>query len=363
MKVKASANRPARTLSDLATTTGVSVATVSNAFNRPDQLSAKLRERILAAAKEAGYAGPDPTARALSRGERGAFGLVLTEQLSYAFSDPAAVLILEGLARACEEAETGLLLVPLAAKDGSAARTINAAAVDGLALYSLPDDDPAVAAVLARSVTAVMIDQPFIPGVPFVSHDHRAAGRIALTHLLDLGHRDIGVLGYRLTPERNRGPLLREQQLRAGYQSTRARLKGYADALRAFGLDSQSLTFFESSSNEPLGGAASASEMLGADPSLTAILTDSDRLALGVLQAAATLGLRVPEDLSIIGMDDIPAAAFATTPLTTVRQPLVEKGVTAGRILLGQRSGRRKIVFPVELVVRATTAGPGSRRR
>jgi DNA-binding LacI/PurR family transcriptional regulator len=350
-------------LNGLAKMLGVSVATVSNAFNRPDQLSVKLRERILAAAKEAGYPGPDPTARALSRGERNAFGLVLTEQLSYAFSDPAAVLILEGLARACEEAETGLLLVPLPAEDKSAARTINAAAIDGLALYSLPDDDPAVEAALARNITVVLIDQPFIPDVPFVAHDHRDAARRALTHLLELGHQSVGVLGYRLTPERHRGELPREKQLKAGYQSTRARIKGYEEALRTFGLGWENVTFFESASNDPAGGSITAKEMFERDRSLTAILTDSDQLAIGVLQAAVKAGLQVPHDLSVIGMDDIRAASVMTPPLTTIRQPLVEKGQTAGRILLGQHSGKRRIVFPVELIVRGSTAAPPRQRR
>ena len=360
MEVKRESSSPSpRTANELAKALGVSSATVSNAFNRPDQLSAGLRERILAAAREAGYVGPDPTARALSRGKRGMVGLVFTEQLSYAFSDPAAVLILEGLARACEQAETGLLLVPVTTGgDGSSVRAVNGASVDGLALYSLPDDDPAVGAALARSFATVVIDQPLVDGVPYVGHDHRGAARLALGHLLELGHRRVAVLAYRLTPERHKGPLTREQQLTAGYHHTRARLKGYGDALRASGLGWDALTFFESESNDPTGGAATVRELLDSDLRPTATLTDSDQLAIGALRAAADAGLEVPRDLSIVGMDDIPAASMVTPALTTIRQPLVEKGQTAGRILLGERSGRRKIVFPVELVERRSTAAP-----
>jgi DNA-binding LacI/PurR family transcriptional regulator len=365
VKVKETASGPPpRTLDDLAKLLGVSRATVSNAFNRPDQLSAKLRERILATAKEAGYAGPDPTARALSRGERGAVGLVFTEQLSYAFSDPAAVHILEGIARACEQAETGLLLVPVSSDgDGSAIRAINAAAVDALALYSLPDDDPAVEAALGRGIPTVMIDQPLLPGVPYVGHDDRSAARLALGHLLEIGHRRIGVLGYRLTPQRHRGELDRRQQLAAGYRHTRTRLKGYEDALRTFDSSWDSLCFFESESNDPAGGAATTLELLRLDDPPTAILTDSDQLAIGALQAATESGLQVPSDLSVIGMDDVPAAAVVTPSLTTIRQPLVLKGEAAGRILLGERSGKRKTVFPVDLVARESTAPPPRQRR
>lgn len=366
MNVKPVSSEAPRTLNELARLLGVSRATVSNAFNRPDQLSSELRERILAAAKDAGYVGPDPTARALSRGTRGAVGLIFTEQLSYAFSDPAAVQILEGIARACEERETGLLLVPIStgSGDGSTARAINAAAVDAFALYSLSDDDPAVGAALARNVPTVMIDQPILDGVPYVGHDHRSAARLALAHLFELGHRHVGVLAYRLTPARHHGEVTRQQQLDAGYLHTRARLQGYGDALRTFGLPWESVTFFESASNDPAGGASSTRQMLQAGSHPTAILTDSDQLAVGALQAAAEAGLRVPDDLSVIGMDDIPAAGMVTPALTTIRQPMVEKGLTAGRILLGKASRKRKFVLPVELVVRGSTAPPrGAKRR
>jgi DNA-binding LacI/PurR family transcriptional regulator len=356
--------QPKRTLDELARALGVSRATVSNAFNRPDQLSAKLREHILQAARESGYAGPDPTARALSRGERGVVGLVFTEQLSYAFSDPAAVLILEGIARTCENAETGLLLVPISAgADGSGARAINGAAVDALAIYSLPDDHPIVEAALARGIRTVMIDQPLLSGLPYVGHDDRSAARLALTHLLELGHRRIGILGYRLTPQRHRGELARAQQLAGGYRHTRTRLEGYEDALRGSDLSWDDLCFFESESNDPAGGARSALEMLRLEDAPTAILTDSDQLAIGVLRAAVETGLRVPNELSVIGMDDVPAAAVVTPALTTIRQPLVEKGEAAGRIMLGQGSSRRKTVFPVELVVRESTGAPPVRKR
>jgi DNA-binding LacI/PurR family transcriptional regulator len=348
-------NRP-RTLAELAATLGVSPATVSNAFNRPDQLSKKLRQRILAAAAEAGYGGPDPTARALSRGQRGAIGLVFTEQLAYAFSDPAAVLFLEGLARACEDAATGLLLIPVRAGEGDDGHNVQRAAVDGLALYSLPDGDPSVAAALARGVPTVTIDQPQIPGAAFIGVDDRAAGRTALAHLLELGHRRVTVIAYRLTPERRSGEISRTSQLTASYRTTRAKLRGYGDALEQFGLGWETLTFYESDSNDPAGGARAAGSILAADGRPTAILTDSDQLALGVLQAASDAGLRVPADLSVIGGDDIPAASIVTPGLTTIREPLVAKGEEAGRMLLGGKQARR--IFPFELIVRGSTASP-----
>jgi DNA-binding LacI/PurR family transcriptional regulator len=351
-------SRP-RTLAALATTLGVSPATVSNAFNRPDQLSAKLREKILAAAAAAGYGGPDPTARALSRGTRGAIGLVFTERLAYAFSDPAAVLFLEGLARACEDAATGLLLIPVRAGNGGDHHNVQRAAVDGLALYSLPDGDPTLAAAFARDVPIVTIDQPQITGTPFIGVDDRAGGTAALAHLLELGHRRITVIAYRLTPTRRSGAISRTKQLHASYRTTRARLRGYHDALTQFGLGWETLAFYESDSNDPDGGARAAHQILTGDQCPTAIITDSDQLALGVLKAAANLRLRVPRDLSVVGSDDIPTAAMVTPALTTIRSPLIEKGEEAGKALLDVDSARQiRTIFPFRLIERASTTTP-----
>lgn len=357
MSVKRSRDA-SHTLEALARVVGVSRATASNAFNRPDQLSAELRERILRTAREIGYSGPDPTARALSRGRRGTVGLVFTEHLSYAFSDPAAVRLLEGIAQACEEAETGLVLLPIAAGgEGSTERAINAAAVDALALYSLPDHDPAIQAARVRGISLVTIDQPQIVGIPYVGIDFRLAAKLALSHLLSLGHRKVAILGYRLTPERHHGAITQTQQRKASYHSTRVRLKGYHDALAAFGLGWDTLRFIESESNDQAGGLQSSMELLGEGDRPSAILTDSDQLAAGALGAAAALGLAVPQRLSVIGMDDVASASLGHPALTTIRQPLVEKGRAVGEILLGHRSGRSRVLLPVELIVREST-GP-----
>ena len=107
----------------------------------------------------------------------------------------------------------------------------------------------------------------------------------------------------------------------------------------------------------------SAAALLRIDDRPTAIVTDSDQLAFGVFQAAAAAGLRVPVDLSVIGMDDTPTAALVTPHLTTIRQPLLEKGRTVGEIVLGRRSPKRRIVLPVELVVRGSAAPPAPSRR
>ena len=156
------APRRRATLASLAAELKVSRTTISNAYNRPDQLSPDLRERVLATAKRLGYAGPDPVARSLRTRKAGAVGLVITEPLNYSFSDPAALDFVAGLAESCEEAGQGLLLVAVgpnrSVSDGSAA--VLAAGVDGFVVYSASDDDPYLPVVEQRHLPIVVVDQP-----------------------------------------------------------------------------------------------------------------------------------------------------------------------------------------------------------
>src|SRR6476661_830257 len=168
------------TLASLAAELKVSRTTISNAYNRPDQLSADLRERVLATAKRLGYPGPDPVARSLRTRKAGAVGLMITEPLNYSFSDPAALDFVAGLAESCEEAGQGLLLVAIGPNrsvgDGSAA--VLAAGVDGFVVYSASDDDPYLPVVQQRHLPVVVVDQPKdVPGTSRVCIDDRGSMR------------------------------------------------------------------------------------------------------------------------------------------------------------------------------------------
>src|SRR3954447_17531204 len=139
---------PRPTLATVAKALNVSRMTVSNAFNRPDQLSPELRAKVLAKAQELGYSGPDPVARTLSRGKTGSIGVVLDAPLTLAFSDPAAVQMLNGVATVCEERELGMALVPrILGKD---AELVRSALVDGFVVYCMGDDDPRLDAMNER---------------------------------------------------------------------------------------------------------------------------------------------------------------------------------------------------------------------
>jgi DNA-binding LacI/PurR family transcriptional regulator len=283
------------TLKTIAETVGVSRTTVSNAYNRPDQLAPELRDRILGTARRLGYAGPDPAARRLRSGRRDAVGLLLADGLASAFDDPAAVILLQGVARATEAAGLAILVLP-------AGNGVQDAVVDSFCLLSLAADHPDVVAAQARGVPLVAVDEPRLPGHAYVGVDDRLGGRLAAEHLLGLGHRRF--------------------------------------AIEAAGLD---------------WGVVPRVVAFAGPERPTAVLAATDRLALGVLEAAREAGLRLPEDLSVVGFDDIPAAAQAR--LTTVRQPLFEKGQAAGR-LLTEGAASREVILPVELVVRGSTAAP-----
>ena len=308
------------TLQTIADAVGVSRTSVSNAYNRPDQLAPALRERIMATANTLGYSGPDPAARRLRSGRRDAIGLLLTEGLAHAFTDPAAGLLLQVIARTVESAGLALLLVP--DHDG-----VQDAVVQSLCICALPAGHPNVAAALARRLPLVIIDEPRLADHAYVGIEDRRGARLAAEHLLALGHRRFVLL--------------------CGSSSTqRERLAGYREAVEAAG------GRWEAAEPDALADALVA----GRRP--TALLAGSDRLALEALEAARDTGLVVPHDLSIVGFDDIPGAAWTVPALTTVRQPLLRKGEIAGRLLTTAGTAVRQVVLPVELVVRGSTARP-----
>ena len=292
------------TLKTIAERVGVSRTTVSNAYNRPDQLAPELRDRILRTARELGYAGPDPAARRLRSGRRDAVGLLVAEALSYTFTDPASVLLLQGIARATEDAGLALLVVP---ERGGVADAV----VDAFCLYSLPAGHPNVAAVQERGVPLVVVDEPRLDGHAFVGVEDRRGAALAAEHLLALGHRRFALLSDPTRLDGYAGPLTHEREAAAPSVVFAERLGGYRDALVAAGIDWESLPRFELPANLPEHGLQGALMALGSDPRPTALIAATDQLALGAIEAALEAGLRVPEDLSIVGFDDVPGAAWS----------------------------------------------------
>jgi DNA-binding LacI/PurR family transcriptional regulator len=346
--------RPRPTLAQIASELGVSVMSVSNAYNRPDQLSGALRERILAKAQELGYPGPDPLGRGLRRQRTGALGVLYATWPSYVFTNPAAVGFLQGLTEITGRAFMGVLLVPSPLPEDTEELPLDSALVDGFVVYSVADDDRQVPIARSRA-PVVVVDQPRIDGVPTVGIDDEAAATGAAQHLIDLGHRQIAVLAFGLARDGAEGFAGPERRQRATFAVTRARLSGYRSALSAAGIDWDAVPVYECPM--PRDAGVAARELLALRPRPTALVAMSDGLALGAVRAARELGLTVPGDLSVVGFDDSPAAE--RTGLTTVRQPHIAKGRRAGELLLGLLAGQPvadRELLPTELVVRGSTS-------
>ncbi len=348
-----SSGRPS--LATVAAVLGVSTATVSNAFNRPDRVSAGVKARVLAEAERQGYAGPDPAARQLSRGRTDTLGLLFTDELSYAFRDPAAVAFLEGLTTSCQTAGLNLLLIS-AQTSGKATSAVGNAVVDGFVVYSVPDDDPHLKQILDRQLPTVVVDAPQEVGnADWVGPDDRAGSRALGEVLVALGHRRIGVITAGMGGMRYSGAAEGHRTLTAADSVHRNRIRGLQDALAAVGVTD--LPVEERPGNTKAAGADALHTLLNRRPDLTAVCALMDIMALGALAAARERGLSVPEDLTITGYDDIPQAAAAG--LTTVSQPLMDKGRIAGELYLSHRAGAlpRRRVLPTYVQVR-TTSGP-----
>ena len=164
------------TLAQVAELAGVSVMTASYTYNRPDRVSDQARSKVLAAATELGYPGPDPRARSLRRGSTRTLGVVMGEHLSYAFEDPEATSFLAGIADVCADRGFGMTILPITGAAEDVPRIADAA-VDGFIVWTTSDDDPILAAIQVMKRPAVVHGGPAVPGLELVSIDNRAAAR------------------------------------------------------------------------------------------------------------------------------------------------------------------------------------------
>ena len=360
------------TLQTVADRVGVSRMTVSNAFSRPDQLSTALREKVLAAAAELGYVGPDPAARALARGTAGAIGILMTDSLAYAFTDEVATGFLGAVADGLAPTGLAMTLLTSSVRDGHVpARDVP---MDGALVYSCGFDSSAVDWLTRRGLPMVFVDQVPVPGIPSVNVDDRGGARAAAQHLIDLGHRRIGIVNSEHADHTESAALVAATpsgELHVSHQ----RMLGWTDALAAAGLEPV-LTREAVRPAEWAAGeverpedvdARAVRDLLERPDRPTAVLCFSDVMAYRVVRTAEALGLRVPEDLSVVGFDDSPLARRMRPALTTVRQDVAGKGREATTALTaaieaartGKKSSRAKrVVLPTQLVVRDSTAPP-----
>ena len=325
-------------LAAVAALAGVSASTASIAFSGSGSISAATKERVLAAAATLDYAGPDPRAQSLRRGRSGIVGVVIEDRLRDAFRDPMNIAMLDGLADETGVIGSGLLLLT---DTGDGQISIENAPVDAVVLIGCSTRlDAAVAILRQRGIPLVAIEAEPMDGVLAIDLDNREASHELAAHLRDLGHERVAIVSLPLTPSRERGPLTPELEAASTGYTASARIAGVREVFpRASGWISAGSLVGEGrlAGLALLGGGGHGGEShgdggtRGADARPTAIIAQSDLLARGAILAAEELGLRVPEDVSIVGFDGVRLDGMGDRNLTTMVQPAVAKGRAAGR--------------------------------
>lgn len=305
------------TLRDVAEAAGVSVWTASNTFSNPERVAEATRERVLAAADALDYAGPNPRARILALGQTGMIALVAPGDSAPLLRDPGAALVAQGLLTECDRSGSSLVL---AGHEGDLA-------VDGRVFLRW--------APTARVRTPAVVVDGTGEGLPAVRCDAAGAAAELARVLLDLGHRRIAVIAGPGDDDRLEAAVA---VLAGAAQVSVLRTSGAPWATEAH-------------------GEAAARRVLGAHPRPTALMAMSDPVAVGALDGAVRTGLRVPQDVSVTGLGDLPGSA--ERGLTTALIPHRPMGELAGRMLMdrvaGLPPGPEPPAFPVLLAIRTTT--------
>jgi LacI family transcriptional regulator, galactose operon repressor len=328
-------------IGDVARRAGVSVGTVSNALNRPDRVAADTLRRVEAAVDELHYVRNE-SARTLRSGQSRTIGLIVPDVANPFFTD---------VARGVEDVTSAAgVLVIVCNSDSGAAKEQRylrmLAEQQVLGILHVPASDALPSRRRDRGVPLVLLDHNLpAKGACSVAVDDVGGGRLAVSHLLDAGHRRIGFVGYVTDPP----------------SQVIDRLAGARAALRDAGRDRDDLVLVPTASLTFEGGveAGQAITTMPARRRPTAVACVNDLLAIGVMQQALRAGLRVPDDIAIVGYDDIAFASAAAVPLTSVRQPRNQLGRRAAELLLDETSNARhrhtNVVFEPDLIVRESS--------
>jgi len=316
----------------------VGVGTVSRVLNGSPSVSEDTRRRVLEAIATLDYQ-PSAVARALSTGRTHAVAVVAPF-----FTQPSVVERLRGMSRTLSESRHQLILIdverPEQRRDVFRSASIRGR-YDALLTVSLAPTESEARRLESAGLPVVLIDRAHAT-LPAITVDDVAGGRLAAEHLLALGHRDMGFIGD-------------EARNAFGFDSSARRHEGFAGALDEAGVQlSPDRVLLRRHGREP--ARAAAAELLAAPERPSAIFATSDMQAIGVLEAAQEAGLRVPEDVSVIGFDDVEAATYVR--LTTVAQPLRESGALGARMVLRRLEGEQveSVQLDLQVIDRGSTA-------
>jgi DNA-binding LacI/PurR family transcriptional regulator len=326
------------TIRDVAAQAGVSHQTVSRVINGSDAVRPQTRLRVEAAIEALGY-HPDAIARSMARGRSGYLACFSPNLTDYTFAS-----IIDGAER--EARENGYFLMSSSAPDAITFadlidELIGGGRAEGMMVIN-PYADDRHHYLPGNFPTVFAGARPRAEATNSVALDDVAAAEAATRHLLDLGHRRIGMIT---------GPLAED--------CSQDRSLGFRQALQAAGLDPDSMPVVEGTWLAPSGYQAFG-HFIESDNRPTAVLAQNDQMAVGILRAARDAGLVPPDDLSVIGVDDIPLAAYFAPPLTTVRQDFALIGREAARLLIRAveepQAPREHLLLPGEMILRRSTA-------
>jgi LacI family transcriptional regulator len=329
------------TLEEIAKLAGVSRSTVSRVVNDQPNVREHVRERVWQVIRDTGYQ-PHAAARSLVTRRSHIISVVIPESVTILFTEPFFVLFLSGVTGACNTNRYHLMLSLFNDPTGEEdmyRRVVRSGYVDGVIISSIHMDDPLVPKLLRDGIPFVMAGRHPDERVSYVDVDNVTASRMAVEHLIHLGHRRIATIT---------GPL--------SMASGEDRLEGYRQALETHRIPVDAALIVEGDFTEGSGRAATQ-RLLSSSP--TAIFAASDSMAVGALKVLREVDLRVPEDVALVGFDDVPLASAVEPALTTVRQPIERLGSMAAELLLNllehpldEQAPAHKIVLPAKLVVR-----------
>ncbi len=333
------------TAKEVAELAGISRTTVSFVLNNVPgmRISEETRQRVQEAARRLNY-HPDATARRMVSGKTQVIGFVLSQNPDQAFEDHFLPQVLSGLSRLSNSLGYHTLFEPVPPEDktGAYIRLIRERHVDGIILSGPRFDDQELLKIHQEGEHVVLLGQLPGTGIPFIDVDNLGGARTATQHLIDLQHRRIALIT-------NASP---------AYTASTDRLEGYRLALQEAGIDyDASLVRYGNFTTQ--SGAKAMYELLDRSPLPTAVFVASDTVALGALQALRQRGMRVPDDMAVIGFDDIPLAEFIDPPLSTIHLPAYGLGWGAADLLIRLISNELvenpEVFLETELVVRESS--------
>lgn len=328
------------TLEDIAQMSGVSRSTVSRVINGDPGVSDRTRKKVLDLIQNIGFQ-PNLAARGLAAGRTRVIGLVIPTGLTAIFSDPYFPLVIQGVSAACNAREYSVML--WLAEPEYERRTISQVLynglIDGVIVSSMLMDDPLIERLLESQRPFITIGRhPSDNRHNFVDADNRSGAYQGVSYILHTGRRRVAMIT---------GP--------SNTIAGRDRLQGYQDALRGRGLELQPELVVEGEFSD-ISGYLAMKRLLAQRPD--AVFVASDAMAIAAMRAIQEEGLGIPDDIAVVGFDDIPNAATSTPPLTTVRQPIQKTGSVAAEMLIERIENPEtqpcRIILPTELVIRSS---------